>query len=92
MRNGNSLRVVVESVSSDGKGIARMQNGKVLFVAGGLPEEELEVVVLRESRDYAVAEIVNIMTKNRRRISPICPWYHICGGCQLQHAAYELQL
>ena len=39
MKNGNSLRVVVESVSSDGKGIARMPNGKVLFVAGGLPEE-----------------------------------------------------
>ena len=92
MKNGNSLRVVVESVSSDGKGIARMPNGKVLFVAGGLPEEELEVVLLRESRDYAVAGIENIITKNRRRVSPICPWHHACGGCRLQHAAYELQL
>ncbi len=92
MRNRDSFRVVVESVSSDGKGIARMQNGKVLFVAGGLPEEELEVVLLRESRDYAVAGIENIITKNRRRFTPICLWYEMCGGCQLQHATYELQL
>ena len=92
MRNRNSFRVVIESVSSDGKGIARMQNGKVLFVEGGLPEEELEVALLRESRDYAVAGISDIISKNRRRVSPICPWYEVCGGCRLQHAAYELQL
>ena len=84
--------VAIESVSSDGRGLTHLKNGKVLFVEGALPDEQVEVAVTRETRDYAVAQVVRYLSQERRRCVPACRWYETCGGCNLQHATYELQL
>ena len=85
------MELTVEKISSDGRGIARTCDG-VIFVSGALPGEVAEAEVVERKRDFAFARIRRLIQANPRRAAPICAVYGTCGGCQLQHASYELQL
>ncbi len=88
---GETLDVTVSGMNSRGEGIARTDEGFVLFVPQGLPGERVTVAVVDSKRQYAVGHIQQILDPHSRRISPPCPWYGACGGCQLQHADSVLQ-
>jgi 23S rRNA (uracil1939-C5)-methyltransferase len=83
--------LVVEKISSDGRGIARTDEG-VVFVEGALPGEVVEAELVRRKKDFAFARLVRVKESDARRVSPACPVFGTCGGCQLQHASYRLQL
>ena len=69
-------------------------NGKKLFVPFALPNELLEVAVVKSYRDYDKARIVRVLEPSAHRITPACPLYGQCGGCNMQHAdaAYQREL
>jgi 23S rRNA (uracil1939-C5)-methyltransferase len=47
--------------------------------------------ILREKRDWAQAELVAVESPSPNRVAPRCPLFGTCGGCSLQHIAYEAQ-
>jgi 23S rRNA (uracil1939-C5)-methyltransferase len=69
---------------------------------GGLPGELVEVEVRwptpRPGRKRArhtpppVARLVHVIEASADRVAARCPVFGECGGCQLQHLAYERQL
>ena len=75
----------------DGQGITHA-GGKVVFVQGGLPGEQIGARVLRSKPRFDVAAIQHIAQPNPNRIDPRCPSYGICGGCNLQHADLRAQV
>ncbi len=85
------VELSVDKMSSDGSGIARTADG-VVFVEGALPGELVDAAILQRKKDFALARVVQVKKANPRRIVPACPVFGICGGCQLQHASYDLQL
>ncbi|HCL78844.1 MAG TPA: 23S rRNA (uracil(1939)-C(5))-methyltransferase RlmD [Synergistaceae bacterium] len=89
---GDVLRLRVTATSSDGSGIARGNDGMVLFLPGALPGEEVSARVTVRKREYAIAEVAEILLPNPGRGIPFCRFYGECGGCQLQHCGYPLQL
>jgi 23S rRNA (uracil-5-)-methyltransferase RumA len=44
------------------------------------------------AKGYSEAEIVRVKKKSDQRVKPHCKLYGRCGGCQMQHMAYEEQL
>ena len=95
------MRLRIEKLATDGKGIARTDNG-IIFVAGALPDETAEVEITVRKREYSVAKAVKIIEPSKYRTHPICPYLsnhskneisrHECGGCQFQHLTYPFQL
>lgn len=73
-----------------GRGIAKVNN-KVMFVHGLLPKESADVTVIRENSKYIEAEVSEFASKSLSRQDPPCPYYGICGGCQLMHMMESLQ-
>lgn len=92
LKAGDRLHLKAEKTASDGSGIARSDDGLVIFLPGVLPDEEVLARVTVRKREYAIAEVEEILLPNPSRASPFCALYGICGGCQLQHADYPLQL
>ncbi len=43
-------------------------------------------------KNYAEAEIVQILEASEARITPPCPHWQACGGCSWQHITYQEQL
>lgn len=84
--------VRIDKVVAGGQGLARAASGQVLMVPLVLPGEEVVVRVRRGRKDYLEAELVEIVSGHPDRVVPPCPHFGCCGGCDLQHAAYPLQV
>jgi 23S rRNA (uracil1939-C5)-methyltransferase len=86
-----SSKLVIERLAYGGAGIGRL-NGKVCFVQGAAPGDELLVQVQAEKRSYCEATIRDILSPGPGRTQPPCPVFGQCGGCQWQHLEYGEQL
>ncbi len=84
--------VKVEKLVFGGDGLARLPDGKVVFVSYSIPGEVLKIKITRDYGDYAEAEIEEILERSPFRRKPVCEYYGICGGCQFQHITYDAQL
>jgi len=82
----------VEKIIFGGDGLARLSNGKVVFIPYVIPGEVLQVRIVKDCGDYAEAEIEKILEVSEERREAPCPYYGICGGCQLQHIFYPFQI
>jgi 23S rRNA (uracil1939-C5)-methyltransferase len=74
----------VESLDQEGRGVARV-GGKVVFIDGALPGEQVEFAVWRRKRAYDLASAKRIVAPSSVRARPRCPHFGVCGGCALQH-------
>lgn len=75
----------------NGEGIAR-QDGKVFFIKGALIGEEVTVKDINEKSKFSNCVVDNILEASKDRVIAPCPYFSVCGGCQLQHLQYEKQL
>ncbi|MBR4006040.1 MAG: class I SAM-dependent RNA methyltransferase [Treponema sp.] len=82
--------ITTEKMVYGGDCIAKI-GGKTVFVPYAIPGEKLEVEITKDARDYSEAKITRILEPSPHRIEPICPYYGICGGCNMQHISAEHQ-
>ena len=85
------MQLKIEKLATDGKGIARTDDG-IIFVEGALPGESVKVEIIKRKREYSIAKLKQIIEPNKCRTNPICPFFYECGGCQIQHLTYPFQL
>ena len=82
----------IRDVNSTGQGVALSEEGKVIFVDGALPGERVLVSMVQEKKNYGRGKLVEIEVASENRVEPRCPLFGSCGGCQIQHGSYELQI
>lgn len=85
------LRVTPCDMAFRGDALVRLDD-QTLFVAGGIPGEEVEVEIVKRDRRYAYAHVQQVIDPSPYRVEPPCPYYGTCGGCVMQHVAYPAQL
>src|SRR5690554_2637552 len=88
---GEQFLLSIKRIGINGEGIGFYKR-QIVFVDGLLPGEEAEVEVTKTQKKFAYAKVVKLKKKSPNRIIPPCPYYDRCGGCQLQHLAYQEQL
>ncbi|WP_312653153.1 23S rRNA (uracil(1939)-C(5))-methyltransferase RlmD [Proteiniclasticum sp.] len=74
-----------------GEGIGKTDHYPV-FVDFALPEEMVNVKILKANKNYGFGKIMEIMEVSPERVEPPCPYYYRCGGCHIMHSSYEGQL
>jgi len=85
------VRVECERLVHRGLGLGHFQ-GQVVFLFGALPGEEVTARVTETHRRHLFATVTEVVRASPDRVTPRCPYFGECGGCQLQHASYPLQL
>ncbi len=88
---GTRALVKISDLSHDGEGVGRLEK-LVIFIPGALPGEEVEVEIKSLHKNYLRSKLIDITTKSPDRVTPPCPYFFTCGGCQLQQLAYQGQL
>jgi 23S rRNA (uracil1939-C5)-methyltransferase len=63
-----------------------------LFVPGAIPQDKIRVNVVDRGKRFGYGKIVSIEEPSPFRVEPFCPHFGLCGGCTLQHLAYNHQL
>ena len=86
------MNVVIDSLAYGGPGVARAEDGRIVFIEGGCPGDTLDVTVTEEHPRFMRARIESILEASPDRVTPPCPYFGVCGGCQWQHVAYGAQL
>ena len=71
-----------------GDGLARLQQGFVIFVPFAAEGDLLRVRITERKAHHARGEIVEIVQPGAAREEAPCPYYAKCGGCQYQHLSY----
>ena len=64
----------------------------VVMVPFTLPGERVRARVFRNHKNFSEADLVEVLTRSAERVSPRCPLFGRCGGCQYQHLNYPAQL
>ena len=77
-----------------GDTLAHFEDG-VINVFGGIPGERVKARIIRyrrRRRQHVSAIVTEVIEASPHRITPPCPYFSACTGCQWQHIAYEHQL
>jgi len=92
---GERHEVVVGPVAHGGHCVARLPEGRVVFVRHALPGERV-VLVITEGTDgdrFWRADAVEVIEQSPDRVTAPCPYAGPgrCGGCDFQHVKLERQ-
>lgn len=85
------LKLKVKRLGINGEGIAFYKK-TIVFIPGALPKEEVLVTIKERKKRYMNAKLIRVLKASPDRVTPPCPYYNDCGGCQLQHLSYQKQL
>ncbi len=88
---GECFTLRIEKMVQGGEGLARLEDGRVCFVAGALPGEICKVRLTFQKKDFTKGRVVEVLEASPDRVKPLCLLYGKCGGCSLQHLASEKQ-
>ena len=75
-------------LDDEGRGIGYIDE-KVVFISNVLPEEIVNIEIIKETTKYYIGKVVEYLKISNKRIKPICPYYNNCGGCSIQHISYD---
>ena len=86
------MTLQIESLSSDGSGVAHTEDGEAVFVPGTAPGDEVRAKIVKDCGRYAFGIVDALLTASPDRIDVDCPAAGPCGGCSLRHLRYEAEL
>jgi 23S rRNA (uracil1939-C5)-methyltransferase len=95
LTSNSEIIISIDSLAYGGSGVGRHKiNEKefVVFVPQTAPGDKVKVKITNLKKNYAEAEILEIFTSSPKRVTPPCPVFGKCGGCQWQHIDYLEQL
>lgn len=80
----------------DAQGVARKDDGKVVFIDGALPTELVSANTHRKKNNWEQASLTAIHRESSQRVRPGCPHFGLhagaCGGCKMQHLHADAQV
>lgn len=85
------MQYKIEKLDNFGRGISHINN-KIVFISNALEDEVVDATTTYSNKKFDEAKVNEIIEVSRMRINPICPYFDICGGCNLLHMNYDDQL
>ncbi len=82
---------VIESLDQEGRGVAHV-DGKVIFIEGALPFEEVQFLSHHVKSTYEIATTTKVLKASSQRVTPGCVYFGTCGGCAMQHLEFSAQV
>jgi len=79
-------------LAAGGDAIARAPDGRIIFVEGAAPDEEIRIEITRDNPRFLRARTVEIVVPSPDRAAPRCRHFGECGGCVLQHVEHTAQV
>ena len=91
MHIDDTYEVKIIRLNNEGLGVALVDKF-VVFVKNALVNEKVKIKITEVNENYAKADVINYIETSKDRVTPPCPFYEKCGGCNLMHMNYESQI
>lgn len=90
---GPLLHLRPERFVAGGEALAHDPEGRIVFVRGGVPGDEVAATTVEDKGDWSRALVTDVVVPGPDRVVPPCPRRREgCGGCDWQHLAVPAQL
>lgn len=86
------FNIKMEAYAAEGKSIAHLEDGKVLFVENVIPGDIINVAITKQKKSWAEGRMTELVVPSPARVAPFCQHFGVCGGCKWQMLPYEQQL
>lgn len=86
------MRLTIERMGYGADGIAHTDEGKTVFVAGGVVGDVVDAELTSDGPSFSRARATNIIEPSGMRVTPPCPFVGVCGGCPWGALGRETQL
>lgn len=88
-----SITVRPERLVAGGDAMALLDDGRVAFVTGALPGEEVDAAIRNDRKDFVKATVTEVIEPSSDRVVPTCPFRREgCGGCGWMHIEPRVQM
>lgn len=84
--------VEVIDAGAKGKSVGKAPDGRIIFLSNAVPGDVVDVMTTKKRKAFFEGVATNFHTLSKRRTTPKCEHFGVCGGCKWQHMAYEHQL
>ena len=91
MEKNKTYEVYIIDMGMNFEGIAKHE-GKVIFVPGAIVSEVVKIKIIKDTKNYAIGKIEEIIKKSEYRIEDECNYSKRCGGCDCRHIEYNYTL
>lgn len=88
---GQIVSVDITRLDNNGVGVGHYKN-KPVFIEGALPQETVKAKIFEEKSKFSKAKLSQIEVPSKHRVDAQCRHFKQCGGCDIQHLAYDAQL
>lgn len=88
----DDINLKIDSISGDGSGVGRTDEGEVVFVPKTARGDIVRAHVIKKTKSYAVAKVLELIEPSSVRIAPDCGCFDRCGGCVYRHIDYKEEL
>ena len=84
--------ILITDFAAEGKSLARLDDGMVVFVPWAVPGDVVDLQVRRKKHSFMEADVMRYHKYSKVRTTPFCQHFGVCGGCKWQQLPYEAQL
>ncbi len=91
IKKNDVINIDITDISSDGNGVGK-KDGFAIFVPMTDIGDNVDVHIIKVTKNYAVGKIKNINKSSKNRCENLCNCYSKCGGCCFRHITYEKEL
>ena len=84
------MKTTIDRLDHQGRGISSLD--KVTFIPNTLPGEVVDIDITTSKSKYNIGKVNKYIKISDDRIEPLCPYYNVCGGCDLMHLSYKDEL
>ena len=85
------MRLTIESMAYGFDAVSHGEDGKAVFVAGGVPGDVVEARMTSEGKSFSKAVVEQVLEPSPDRVVSPCPHAGACGGCPWSCMAYPAQ-
>ena len=86
------MKLTITAMTYGPDGLARTDEGKAVFVSGGLVGDTVEARVVEDGASFSRAVAEEVLEPSPDRVESPCPFAGVCGGCPWGGLAREAQL
>ncbi len=91
LKKNSQVILHTTTLLQNGNALAHTEDGFVVFVPAGAPDETVKAQIIKVTKTYAVAKILEIIQPSSHRTEDGCPFAGKCGGCVFCHIDYDTE-
>ncbi len=87
----SGLTLTIERMAYGADAVAHADDGKTVFVQGGVPGDVVRAEVFQDGPSFSKARVTEVIEASDARVRPECPLSGVCGGCPWASMRYDAQ-